>query len=91
MPGIVMHHHFGKVVYSALPEDVKNALNNINLYDYGTTCPDSFSYVNFIIILTNQTIHRKNLHRKNHIRQTQCEYSTKNSYHYKQEPFFGSI
>ena len=48
MAGIVMHHHFGKVVYSALPEEVKNVLNNVNLYDYGTTCPDSFTYVNFI-------------------------------------------
>lgn len=48
MPGIVMHHHFGKVVYSALSEEVKSALNNTNIYDYGTTSPDSFHYVNFI-------------------------------------------
>ena len=48
MPGIVMHHHFGKVVYSALPEEIKAVLNNVNVYDYGTSAPDSFSYVNFI-------------------------------------------
>ena len=48
MPGVVMHHHFGKVVYSALSEEIKSALNNIHVYDYGTTAPDSFAYVNFI-------------------------------------------
>lgn len=48
MPGIVMHHHFGKVVYSALSEEIKAVLNNTNIYDYGTTGPNSFEFVNFI-------------------------------------------
>ena len=34
MPGIVMHHHFGKVVYSALAEDIKNSIDKVNLYDF---------------------------------------------------------
>ncbi|MFA6662183.1 MAG: hypothetical protein WCS56_04040 [Bacilli bacterium] len=42
MPGIVMHHHFGRVVYSALPTDIKNKINNINLYDFATNGPDPF-------------------------------------------------
>lgn len=48
MPGIVMHHHFGKVVYSALPDEVKKAIYNIDLYDFATTGPDAFSYINFL-------------------------------------------
>lgn len=42
MPGIVMHHHFGRVVYSALPDDIKNKINNLDLYDFATNGPDPF-------------------------------------------------
>lgn len=48
MPNIVMHHHFGKVVYSALTDDIKKAIDNINLYDFATSGPDCFSKINFI-------------------------------------------
>lgn len=48
MPGIVMHHHFGKVVYSALSDEVKSSLSNINLYDFATSGPNAFSFNNFI-------------------------------------------
>ncbi len=48
MPNIVMHHHFGRVVYSALPDEVKNAIDNINFYDFATSGPDVFSKVNFL-------------------------------------------
>lgn len=48
MPNIVMHHHFGKVVYSALPDEIKNSFNNIDFYDYGTSGPNAFGYINFL-------------------------------------------
>ncbi len=48
MPDVVMHHHFGKVVYSALEENVKNAISNVNLYDFATAGPDPFFYSNFL-------------------------------------------
>lgn len=48
MPDVVMHHHFGKVVYSALEENVKNAITNTNLYDFATAGPDPFFFCNFI-------------------------------------------
>lgn len=48
MPNIVMHHHFGKVVYSALTEEIKNAIDNIYLYDFATSGPDCFSKINFL-------------------------------------------
>jgi hypothetical protein len=50
MPGIVMHHHFGKVVYSALPEEVKKVIYNVDLFDFATTGPNAFSYINFLLI-----------------------------------------
>lgn len=48
MPNIVMHHHFGKVVYSGLSEEVKKAIDDVKLYDFATTGPDSFEKINFI-------------------------------------------
>ena len=48
MPGIVMHHHFGKVVYSALPDEVKKVIYNVDLFDFATTGPNAFSYINFL-------------------------------------------
>ena len=47
MPNIVMHHHFGKVVYSALSEEVKKVIDNIKLYDFATSGPDCFEKINF--------------------------------------------
>ena len=48
MPGIVMHHHFGRVVFSALNDEVKRKIYNIDLYDYATSGPDAFIYNNFL-------------------------------------------
>ena len=47
MPNIVMHHHFGKVVYSALSDEVKKSIGYIDLYDFATTGPDSFEKIHF--------------------------------------------
>ena len=47
MPNIVMHHHFGKVVYSALSEEVKKVIDNVKLYDFATSGPDCFEKINF--------------------------------------------
>ena len=48
MPGIVMHHHFGKVVYSGLSEEIKKVIEDINLYDFATTGPNSFEKIHFL-------------------------------------------
>ena len=48
MPNIVMHHHFGKVVYSALSDEVKKSIGYIDLYDFATTGPDSFEKIHFL-------------------------------------------
>lgn len=48
MPDIVMHHHFGKVVYSGLNEEVKKAIYNTDLYDFATVGPDAFFFVHFL-------------------------------------------
>ena len=48
MPDIVMHHHFGKVVYSAIDENVKKEITNTKLYDFATGGPDPFFFCNFI-------------------------------------------
>ena len=48
MPNIVMHHHFGKVVYSALSENVKKSIEYIDLYDFATTGPDCFEKIHFL-------------------------------------------
>lgn len=48
MPNIVMHHHFGKVVYSALPENVKKSIEYIDLYDFATTGPNCFEKIHFL-------------------------------------------
>ena len=45
MPNIVMHHHFGKVVYSALSDDIKKAIDDVNLYDFATSGPNSFEKI----------------------------------------------
>lgn len=47
MPNIVMHHHFGKVVYSGLSEEVKKAIDNIDLYDFATSGPNCFEKIHF--------------------------------------------
>ena len=48
MPNIVMHHHFGKVVYSGLSDEVKKVIGDINLYDFATSGPNSFEKINFL-------------------------------------------
>lgn len=48
MPNIVMHHHFGKVVYSALSDDIKKAIDDVNLYDFATSGPNSFEKIQFL-------------------------------------------
>lgn len=48
MPNIVMHHHFGKVVYSGLSEEVKKSIEYINLYDFATSAPDCFEKIQFL-------------------------------------------
>ena len=47
MPNIVMHHHFGKVVYSALSDDIKKAIDDVKLYDFATTGPNCFEKIQF--------------------------------------------
>ncbi len=48
MPDIVMHHHFARVVYSALTDEAKKSINNIGLYDFACTGPDAFFFSNFM-------------------------------------------
>lgn len=47
MPDLVMHHHLGRVVYSALPEEIKKAIQNVDLYDFATAGPDPFFFYHF--------------------------------------------
>ena len=48
MPNIVMHHHFGRVVYSGLSEEVKKSIEYINLYDFATNGPNCFEKIHFL-------------------------------------------
>ena len=48
MPGVVMHHHFARVVYSALSDETKKKINNIALYDFACTAADAFTFVSFL-------------------------------------------
>lgn len=48
MPDLVMHHYFGKKVYESLDENIKNKINNIDLYDFATAGPDPFFFVKFL-------------------------------------------
>ena len=48
MPNIIMHHHFGKVVYSALSEDIKKAIDDVKLYDFATSGPNCFEKIQFL-------------------------------------------
>lgn len=48
MPDIVTHHHFGRVVYSGLDNEVKKVLENLDLYDFATAGPDPFFFVHFL-------------------------------------------
>ena len=47
MPGIIMHHHFGHVVYSALDEIVKDKMNRLDLFDLGLAGPDIFDKIQY--------------------------------------------
>lgn len=48
MPDLVMHHHFAKVVFSALNDETKKSIHNIALYDFACTGPDAFFFSNFL-------------------------------------------
>ena len=48
MSAIIMHNHFSKIVYNGLDENVKNAVNNVNLYEYAANGPDPFKYHRFL-------------------------------------------
>ncbi len=48
MPDIVMHHHFGKVVYTALETKVKKHIDNLAVYDFATAGPDPFYFYHFL-------------------------------------------
>ena len=48
MSAIVMHNHFSKIVYNSLDEQVKNSINNVNLYEFAANGPDSFLYHRFL-------------------------------------------
>lgn len=47
MPGIMMHHHFGQVVYCGLEKEAKEKLSKIELYDFGALGPDAFSKIKY--------------------------------------------
>lgn len=47
MPGIVTHHHFGRVVYGGLNTIVQNNINNLALYDFATSGPNAFLFKEF--------------------------------------------
>lgn len=47
MPDLVMHHHFARVVYSALSDEAKKSINNMGLYDFASAGPDAFSLIKF--------------------------------------------
>ena len=48
MPDLVMHHHFARVVYSALTDEAKRSINNNGLYDFACLGPDAFLFSNFL-------------------------------------------
>ena len=48
MSAIIMHNHFSKIVYNGLDENVKNAVNNVNLYEFAANGPDPFKYHRFL-------------------------------------------
>ncbi|MBO7078354.1 MAG: hypothetical protein J6W64_00900 [Bacilli bacterium] len=67
MPGIILHNHFAKIVYSAISEEAKNAIDNINLYEFGANGSDVFLYKFFISkkqFMKNQDLYIK-MHTKN--------------------------
>jgi len=43
-----MHHQSGKVVYSALSEDIKKAIDDVKLYDFATSGPNCFEKIQFL-------------------------------------------
>ncbi len=44
MPGIVMHNHFAKMVYGSLSDELKDIINNPNLYEFAAYAPNVFLY-----------------------------------------------
>lgn len=67
MPGIILHNHFAKIVYSALEENVKAAIDNTSLYEFGASGSDVFLYKCFISkkqLKKNEEIYYK-MHTKN--------------------------
>ena len=48
MPDLVMHHYFGKKVFEKLDEEVREKIDNVNLYDFATAGPDPFFFVKFL-------------------------------------------
>ncbi len=44
MPGIIMHNHFAKIVYGSLSDELKDVINNQNLYEFAANAPDVFLY-----------------------------------------------
>jgi len=47
MPGIVMHHHLGQVVYCSLNEEVKQKIESMDLFDLGLAGPDLFGKIRY--------------------------------------------
>lgn len=47
MPGIIMHHHFGHAVFSGLNDDIKNVIENEDLFDLGLAGPDIFDKIKY--------------------------------------------
>ena len=46
MPGIVMHHHIGHVIYSGFDEKFMDVINQ-DLYDLGLAGPDIYSRIEY--------------------------------------------
>ena len=44
MPGIIMHNHFAKIVYGSLSDELKDVINNQNLYEFASYVPNVFLY-----------------------------------------------
>ena len=58
MPDLVMHHYFGRKLYSSLNEEIKEKIDNLPLYDFATAGPDPFFFVKFLNSKLQKESHR---------------------------------
>ena len=67
MPGIILHNHFAKTVYSGISEEARQKIENINLYELAANGADTLLYRHFLskkALLRNEELYL-NMHCKN--------------------------